>query len=180
MAALGKPILSTLLGSLLLAAPLVAQRAPRSSEDRERLEQRIRAQMARMVRERLGLDDEQAARLGEVVQGFETRRRELFREEQAARRRVEALLLEDVKNPAEADELLARMVELRQQEAELFAEEQEALSTVLTPVQILELYAVREQIGRRIRALRGNRDDDAPRRRRRGGGPPLSGPTSVC
>jgi hypothetical protein len=60
------------------------------------------------------------------------------------------------------------MVDLRAREAQLFAEEQEALRAVLTPVQILELHALRAQIGQRIRALRGGRDGRSERRGRGG------------
>jgi Spy/CpxP family protein refolding chaperone len=91
--------------------------------DRAELEQRVRAQMGRMMRERLGLDEEQATRLADVVRDFDGRRRELFRLEQATQRRVEALLLEGVDDEAEARDLMDRMAELRVQEAELFAAE---------------------------------------------------------
>lgn len=161
--------------TLLSAAPLDGQRGPRRGEmgqDRQQLERRIRAQMGRMMRERLGLTEEEAMRLSEVVQGFEGQRRALFREEQATRRRVEALLLEDAADPVEATELLERMADLRAQEAELFATEQRALLEVLTPVQVLELQSLREQIGRRIRALRGRRDGRGGESRPPGGSAP--------
>jgi len=161
----------------VVAAPLgLHAQAPegrRSGQDREQLEQRIRAQMGRMMRERLGLDEEQAAALAAVVQDFEGRRRELFGLEQAARRRVEALLLEGGDNEAEARELMDRTAELRLREAELFAAEQEALLGVLTPVQVLQLQELRQDLGRRIRALGGGRDGrgDARDGRPRGPGP---------
>lgn len=165
-----RALVAVIVASVLVAAPLDAQRSGRrDGRDREQLEQRIRAHMGRMISERLGLDSTQAAELTEVVQGFETRRRELFREEQATRRSVEALVRADTIADAEASELLARMAELRMQEARLFAEEQAALASVLTPTQVLELHALREQIGRRIRALRGDRGGESDRRRRRGG-----------
>jgi Spy/CpxP family protein refolding chaperone len=168
-------VLGVLGVTLVSAAPLDGQRGPRRGEmgqDRQQLERRIRAQMGRMMRERLGLTDEEATRLSEVVQGFEGQRRALFRQEQATRRRVEALLLEDAPDPVEATELLERMADLRAQEAELFATEQRALLEVLTPMQVLELQSLREQIGRRIRALRGRRDGRAGERGPPGGSVP--------
>jgi Spy/CpxP family protein refolding chaperone len=135
------------------------QRGPdgrrRQVQDREQLEQRIRAQMGRMMQSRLGLDEEQADRLAAVVQDFDGRRRELFSLEQATRRRVEALLLEGSDNEAEATELMGRMAELRLREAELFRQEQEALLDVLSPTQVLRLQSLRQELGQRIRALRG-------------------------
>lgn len=148
-----------------LAAPLEGQerRGRRGApQDREQIQERIRAEMARMIQERLGLTDDESARLGEVMDRFQEQRRELWRSEQATRRRVEALMLEGGDDPAEARDLLGRLVELRAEESRLFASEQEALLEVLTPTQVLRLHAVREQMGRRIRELRG----------RRGGGPP--------
>jgi Spy/CpxP family protein refolding chaperone len=124
-----------------------------SPQDREQIERRIRAQMGRMMQQRLGLDEQEAARLSDVVQSFESRRRELFTQEQATRRRVEALLLERSTNQAEARTLLGRMVELRRQEVSLYEEEQAALLQVLTPTQVLQLQSLRQDLGQRIRAL---------------------------
>jgi hypothetical protein len=64
------------------------------------------------------------------------------------------------------------VAELRLQEATLFREEQEALLAVLTPVQLLRLQDLRQELGQRIRALRGGRDGDFDRRR----GPAPGGP----
>jgi Spy/CpxP family protein refolding chaperone len=168
--------------ALALAAPLQAQRGPqgrRGEMDRTRLEQRVRAQMGRMIQERLGLTDEQSARLSEVVRVHEAQRLELRRTEQATRRRVEALLLEGGEDQIEARELLTRMAELRAREAELFREEQEALLEVISASQILQMQAIREQIGQRIRALRGPRGEPAGGMRRRGGASPQREPADA-
>jgi Spy/CpxP family protein refolding chaperone len=165
--------------SLVVASPAATraqQRGPEARrgqvQDREQLERRIRAQMGRMMRARLGLDEGEAAALAETVQDFDARRRELFLQEQATRRRVEALLLEGGDDQAEAAELMDRMAELRLQEARLFGEEQEALLEVLTPAQVLRLQALRQELGQRIRALRGGPGGDGARRR----GPPGAEP----
>lgn len=141
----------------------------RGEVDREQLEQRIRAQMGRMMQQRLGLDAEQSDRLAAVVQDFEVRRRDLFQQEQSARREVETFLRGGTTDEAAARELVARVADLRLQEAELFGQEQEALLEVLTPVQLLRLQELRQELGRRIRELRGGRDGGVERRR--GGGP---------
>lgn len=165
---LGWLLLGVVAVSLLLAGTLDAQRGP-GRRDRAELEQRIRTQMARAIRDRLSLTDEQAEDLGGVVRTFEGRRRELSRSEQATRRRVEALILEGGEDEEEARELLSRMSGLRTQEVELFREEQAALLEILTPVQLLRMQAMREQFGRRIRALRGGRGNDQGGARRPGG-----------
>lgn len=175
--------LVAVIGGLLMlaavAAPLEAQRRGGSrgdSRDRERLEQRVRAQMARMMEERLGLTADEAERLGEIVQEFRAQRFELVREERATRRRVEALMLEGTDDDAEALELLTRLAELRAREVELFTEEQQSLLEVLTPTELLEYQSLRDQLGRRIRSLsrgsNGGRGGSEPGRRggRRGPG----------
>ena len=169
----GPRTLLVLLAVMGSASPIMAQRAPesrRGQQDRAELEQRFRAHMARMIQERLGLDDAGAEELGDLVRSFEVRRRELAREEMATRRRVEALVDEDSVDPGDAGEarkLVDRLVELRARESALFAEEQAALLDMLTPRQVLQLHELRSEIGRRIRALR-NRGER--RGGRRGGG----------
>jgi len=160
----------TFLASLIGVGALSAQRPEgrRGGPDREQLEQRVRAMMARMMTEQLGLDAAQAEELSEVVREFERRRRELGRSEFATRRRVEALMIEGGADEVEAERLLERIVELRRQEVALFEEEQAALRQVLSATQVLRLQDLREQLGRRIRSLRGG--DGEPSRRRRGGG----------
>ena len=118
------------------------------------MERRVRAQMQRVVKERLQLTDEQSEELATIAQSFERRRRDLRRSEVATRRRVEALMLEGSADEQEAGELLERMVELRQQEAQLFADEQAALLEVLPAEKVLQLQALRDEMGRRIRDLR--------------------------
>jgi hypothetical protein len=134
------------------------------------MEERVRRQMARLVKERLELSDDEADELSTVVQSFEQRRRDLRRSELAARRRIEALLLEGGVDDVEAVELLGRIVDLRRQEADLFEDEQEALLEVLPAAKVLQLQSLREEMGRRIRSLR--RGDG---RRRPGGGGPYGG-----
>jgi Spy/CpxP family protein refolding chaperone len=144
-----------------------AQQQRRRSDqppNRAQIEQRIRAQMGRMMQERLGLNAEEAARLSDVVQQFDGRRRELADREQDVRRRAEEITRSGG-DASGARELLQQQADLRMEEAQLFGEEQRALLDVLTPAQVLELQDLRQDIGRRIRALRNPRGDaqDGPR-----------------
>lgn len=164
---------------VLVTSPLAAQnpggrRGP--PQDRQEMERRVRAQMARIVQDRLELSNDETARLGEVMQRFEERRREIRRSEMATRRRVEAVMIEGGGDDRAAAELLARLSQLRQEESALFDEEQAALLEVLTPTQVLQLQALREEMGRRIRALRGGERDERPRRP---GGGPVGAPGNV-
>ena len=168
------PALVTVVFTLLFVSvspgTALAQDPPRRPpQDRAEMEQRVRAQMQRVVKERLQLTDAQSEELSEVARGFEDRRRSLARSERATRRRIEALMLEGGADEAEAQELLARMAELREQEAALFAEEQAALLEILPATKVLQLQTVREEMGRRIRNLRRGGERG---RRPGGGGPP--------
>lgn len=152
-------------GLMLLtgAGPLGAQqsRGGEDREDRTRLEERIRARIGQIMRERLELDSAEEATLSATVREFEARRRELSATEREARRRIDELLEGDVPE-SEAQALLRQMVEVRAAEADLFREEQARLVEVLGSARVLEFYELRRQIGQRIRAIRERRrgDDD--------------------
>lgn len=141
-------------------SPVQAQRTPdaepRSSEERARLEQRMRARVAEIMRNRIGIDADTEARLSEIAREFEGRRRALRTEEREAREQIEAFVRSGrTDNPA-AGALLERVLVIRTREAELFREEQTRLLEVLTPTQLLQLNELRLELGRRIRALRND------------------------
>lgn len=161
--------LTLLVATLVSPSTADAQRRRGDSPDREQLEQRIREQMGRRMQERLGLNDTEAARLSEVVQTFETQRRELAGREQQTRRRVDELARSGA-GDQEALALLRLQAELRTEEARLFSAEQDALLRILSPRQVLTLQELRQDLGRRIRALRGGGSGDP-----RGPGPRSDG-----
>lgn len=171
----GVALLVALAVTVVAPASADAQRRRGEPPNREQIEQRIRAQMGRMMQERLGLDEDQAEELSEVVRSFDGQRRELAQREFALRRQVEALMDGDGDRD-EARALLEQQADLRMREAELFRAEQEALLDVLSPTQVLELQDLRQDIGRRIRALRGGDGPDGGRFRGPGPGPRRDGP----
>ena len=137
-----------------------ARRGP--PQGREDLEQRVREGFGRMMRMRLGLDDDKAVELAEVMQSFQQDRMRLGRDEQALKRRVEAAMLEGGVSDAEAEGLLDRILDIKERELALFRAEQEGLMGVLTPNQLLQFHALREQLQERVRQLRGQ--NQGPRR----------------
>lgn len=142
---------------------------PRSNEERARLEQRMRARVAEIMRDRIGIDEDAEARLSEIAREFEGRRRALRAEERETREQIEAFVRSGrTDNPA-ATALLERALVIRTREAELFREEQTRLLEVLTPTQLLQVNELRLELGRRIRALR-NDAGNANRGGQRGGG----------
>jgi len=153
-------------GQALVAQERGSNRS-RSSEERAELEQRFRAQMNRMLKERLAIGDAELTRLNDVLRPYDQRRRELGREERSIQRETNDFIVQGGADEDAAQALLSRLAELRVRESALFQEEQAALLGVLTPLQVLQFHSFREQMGERIRQLRGRRDDNG--RRRRGG-----------
>lgn len=176
-------VLALVVAMSVTVLPATAQEPDRerrsyTEEEREAMMERIRAYMARTIQERLELDDAASENLSQVIQQYDRRRRALGRAESQVRRRVEEVVEQSEPDNELAAELLADMASLQRQESDLFAEEQAALLEVLTPLQVLQLQELREDMGRRIRSLRGRyegdgrrgRGGDDGRRRGRGGG----------
>jgi len=143
------------------------------SEMSEAIQQRFQS----AVRERLELDDETTRRLGVLVREFGRQRADLARRQRQARTRVRMLgrverggaELTEESARAALEELLAIAAE----EVELFRSEQAALLEILTPVQLLKLQQLREEMAERLRRMRGRGGPDAGGRSDRPrGGPP--------
>jgi len=157
------------------ATPGEAQRSPtpqpRTGEERARLEERMRARVAEIMRTRIGIDREEEARLSAIAQEFEGRRRALRSEERETRQQIEAFVRAGDSDDPQAARLLDRALGIRTREAELFREEQARLLQVLSPTQLLQFNELRLELGRRIRALR----NDSGSSGRGGGGEVRSG-----
>ena len=131
--------------------PVGDRRGPQVERERDRLEQRIRARFARMIKRELALSDEDAAVLSETTASFRARRSELAREERRTRIQVDSVLLSG--DDAQASRLLVNLSELAMREAELLREEQERLLDIITPMQVLRYMLLREELGARVRGL---------------------------
>ncbi len=156
--ALGLLITALLIGG---AEGLVAQRRGAQQPgggQRARMERRIQARFDNMVRQELELSDDQFERLQAAADDFRGRRMEFSQRERGVRGRVSGFgprgggreLTE-----SEASDILAQMLELSGEEATLFREEQEALLRILSAPQVVRFIVMRQQLGDRIRTLRG-------------------------
>lgn len=143
------------LGSALAAQQRMPPPGGNRNPQRIELERRLRERYANMVKERLGLSEEQSQQLEQAVESFTEPRERLMSDEQALRRRIEAILIEQDPSDDEARSLLTRMQELRVEETRVFQAEQDALLQFLTPVQVVRFHALRERLGQRIQQLRG-------------------------
>lgn len=156
--------------ALLTAATLglparIAGQAPDRRQAPAEVRDRIRERFARLLRERVGLSNDQLRRLAPISRGFEARRQTLFREERAARqalrRELGAASPDQARVAAQIDQLFA----LQRRRLDLAAEEQRELATFMTPAQRARYLALQEHLRRRVEDMR----------RRRGGGPPRGG-----
>ena len=143
---------------------------PGPRDQRGRMEQRIQARFDDLVRDQLELNGQQGRQLGDLVEGFRQRREELALRERQSRdrllRRSEEIRQGREFSDQEASAALEEIVALREEEARLFREEQEALSDVLTPQQLFRFVAMREELAQRIRRIRsGEGPPGGPARR---------------
>jgi hypothetical protein len=157
--------------SLGLPVSAVSQPPGVATTERSAAQDRLRERFARLLRERVGLSDDQLRRLAPVSRSFEVRRQTLFREERAARqalrRELTAESADQTRVAAQIDHLFA----LQRRRLDLAAEEQRELASFMTPVQRARYLALQELMRRRADEMRRRRGNGPPRGGRRGGAP---------
>ncbi len=133
--------------------------------ERVRVEGALRQALARAVRERLSLNDQQATRLMDVNRRFSEDRIKLTRDEMRIRRELRQSVAsgDSTRSPGTA-RLLNELLAAQRQRLELQQQEQDELSQFLTPEQRVKYIGMMEQLRRRIQ----QRADSA----RSAGGPP--------
>lgn len=181
---MNKRTLITIAAAVWLAVPgpLLAQRRGRNpmrgqGRGRIEMEQRVRATFQRRLFADLGLTTAERSSVQGVMATFRQRRLDFAQRERETRERVQELRVrrgdgEEIPE-AEAREALEAIAQLRQEEAQLFQDEQAALLQTLRPDQVLRMLQARDAFGDRIRRLRrggGQGGGMMP-----GGGPPPGG-----
>jgi Spy/CpxP family protein refolding chaperone len=150
-------LLAALGGVPLTAAAQSAAQRPAPAE----AQGRVRERFARLVRERVGLTEEQLRRLADVSRTIEARRQALFREERATRQSLRRELTAATPNETRVAAQIDQLFALQRRRLDLAAEEQRELAAFMTPSQRARYLALQEQLRRRADEMR----------RRRGGGP---------
>lgn len=131
----------------------VQDRSAGAAAERLRAEGALRAALARAVRERLNLTDQQATRLMEVNKRFGDDRLRLTRDELRIRRDLrQAIAAGDSTRSPETARLLDGLLDVQRQRLELQQKEQAELSEFLTPEQRARYLGMMEQLRRRIQA----------------------------
>jgi hypothetical protein len=146
-----------------------AQRAAPDNPRRAELEQQIRQRMARMLKERVGLDDAQFEKTVAVNRRFDERRRALVEQERDVRIGMrQEVMLEEQANQDRVARLLDQAIQVQRLRLQLMEDEQRALAEFLTPVQRAKYMAVQEQIHRALEEMRRPGAGRAPGARRPG------------
>lgn len=142
------------LGPLELAAQVTPPRG--GQRQRLELERRLQLRFQRTVQEQLSLDAGGIQRLQGVLRTFQEERSELARAQASLRHRLRDPALPQL-GEEQARALIREMVELQERELELYKREQAELLAILSPVQLLRFYGLREELGRRVQELRRGR-----------------------
>ena len=156
-------VLFALLGSLLAtdARAQVRREPPAGRQDaprREQLEARLRQQLWRVTKNRVGLTEEQMTRLAQTSRPFETERRQLAEQERSDRLALRRELLAGASaNQDRVAAALERVLDVQRRRAQLQIDEQRQLAAFMSPVQRAKYAALQEQLRRRAENLRGQR-----------------------
>ncbi len=143
------------LGPLAVSAPAACQVTPPAGGQRQRveLERRLRLGFQRSIQNQLQLDEAKVQSIQGITQSFQTERSALSRAQASLRYRLRDPALPDLAE-ADATGLLKEMVDLQQQELDLYKREQAELLKVLTPVEVVRFYRLREDLGQRVQRVR--------------------------
>lgn len=148
------------LAGVLTLGPLAAsaQVTPPGAGQRQRveLERRLRLGFQRSIQSQLQLDEAKVQSIQGITQAFQTERSTLNRAQSSLRYRLRDPALRDMEEAA-ATALLKEMVDLQQQELDLYKREQAELLKVLTPVELVRFYRLRDDLGQRVQEARQGR-----------------------
>jgi Spy/CpxP family protein refolding chaperone len=177
-------LLGGLLGGLLLLATVsvsaTAQGGPPDAARRDSLEARVRARMAVMLRNQVGLNDEQVRRLQQTSRRFDGQRRTLFEQERQVREDLRsALVAGDSAADAQVAALLDRTIQVQRERLDLLEAEQRELASFLTPRQRARLFGLEEQMRRRLQDLQDARTPPPGPRRGLPVNPPVRRPPGL-
>jgi len=153
-----------LAGGLLLVAAgsLQAQVRPApggarrdSMPNRAQMEQRVRERLGGMMKQQLGLNEQQMTKLQETNRRFQEKQRLLVDQERDIRMSLrDEMIAGDSARQAQVAGLLDRMLKVQHQRLDLLEQEQKELSGFLTPVQRAKYLGIQEGMRRRMQQMR--------------------------
>lgn len=135
----------------------------------ERLRREFETRFAQQVRTQLGLTEEQAVRVNQILSQYAARRRQLEMEEQTHRVMLGRELRPGIAaNHDSVSRAVDRIAEVRVLYMQAMQEELRELGTILDPVQRAQFFMLRDRVLQRAQELREQRV--------RAGRPPMGDP----
>ena len=123
--------------------------------NRAQMEQRVRQRMGEVLKNRLGVSDEQMKKLQETNKRYDEKRRTLVDQERDIRMSLrDEMLRPDSARQPQVSGLLDRMVKVQRQRVDVFEQEQKELAGFLTPIQRLKYFTLEEQLRQRMQQMR--------------------------
>jgi len=146
------------------------QTNPPAGGQRQRLEleQRLQRGFYLQIQTQLKLDATQVEKLQGVMRSFQEERMTLSRAQASLRYKLRDPGLVDMPE-AEATGLLQEMVSLQEQELSLYKREQAQFLEFVSPVQLIRIYRLRDNLGQRVQQLRQGRGQGGGRGNGSGG-----------
>ncbi|MBV6520895.1 MAG: hypothetical protein MNPFHGCM_01014 [Gemmatimonadaceae bacterium] len=152
----GRVALAGMLGAMWFSSGAAAQGERRPTRDREAMQQRFEQRFAEVVRQRVGLDDGQMAKLTELNRRFEGKRHDLFLRDRQIRIGMREELADGVTpNEDRVRKLLDDQMKLQRERVDLMESEQQELTTFMTAIQRARYFGIQEQMRRKVEELRG-------------------------
>lgn len=149
-------LLAALAALAALATPLalIAQNPPPARVGGPPLAEMVRLQIARVLRNQVGLTDAQLQRVQELNTRLDAQRRLLNQDEGRVRQslRDEVTIGDSSRNAAVAA-LLDHLVKIARQRSDLLEQEQKELAQFMTPMQRAKYFGVQEAVRRRVQQL---------------------------
>lgn len=152
-----------MLSLLLVLSPFglaSAQRADTTSARADSLRRRVEERFASSAQEKLGLTNDQTAKLRATSQQFASRLGELRTRGRSLREALAGQLQPGVAAKQDSvAKLTDAMIDLRLAETQLARDEIKEQSKYLTPVQRAQLYLMRERFAHRVKEVHGHRGE---------------------
>lgn len=141
------------------AAPAAAQQAQHGADTTTAaLQSRVRQRLAAVVKQRLGLTDDQVRQLAAVNASYEGRRRDLMVRERTARVAIRRELQRGQSADQKAvDGALSDLFRIQRTRIDLAEQEQRDLAKFMQPAQRAGYLALQEQLRRRVEQMRRRR-----------------------
>ncbi len=138
---------------VMMLAPVLASAQGQRSV-RPVLEEQVRAQLERVLRSQVGLNDAQLQKVQELTSRLETQKVSLNQEESRVRQVLrDEVLLGDSSRNVRVAELLDRVIKITKQRNDLPEQEQKELALFMSPMQRAKYFGVQELFQRRVREL---------------------------